>query len=204
MTLGIKFKVKSEKLADEFQKRLKDFSGQTAKATLVVGPEADFWYYQEYGTATRRDAAAGGPTAAYTIKPVTPGVKSLRFPDFEGKYEGLDHDEAGYAYADKIPSSRSREGVSHPGVFPQAFVRDSIPEIMSQISDLLKTALRASGITFAAMRDVIHGPALRIAKDLITEKMSERLRGTRLDGRLQNSTASDVFHSSARVRIDKG
>lgn len=202
----MKIEAKSLYFKAELEKRIKDFANKKAKATLVVGPEAYFWHYQEFGTATRRanvpEFGVTGPGQAYEIHPIPPN-KFLRFPDFENKYPTLDHDKEGFVFTERIPASDEDIGVSHPGIHPTAFIRNVLPDIRDGIRELLRKSFLELGVSFEAFRQVVHIQALPLARDLIVRSLGIRVLGTSEYGRLGGDTAADVFKLSAEFRIDE-
>lgn len=198
----IKFTAKSS-LIGRLDKLSKEFKDKKFKATLEVGSEASFYKFLEWGTATHRaepvqgappasDYGVTGPGSEYEIHPH--GDYQLRFPDPTGKYEALEHNEAGEALADQI--------LHHPGVPATGFIRTQLFAIRERFSALVKQSVEQSGIAVSSFKAALL-PSATIAKTLIVESLSQAAPGTRPDGKLLGRTAADVFDEATTIRIDE-
>jgi hypothetical protein len=180
---------------DKLNERLKKW--QTAKgaaARVRVPNELSWWYWNEFGTATRFKApsgaelshasikpVAGSRTGAYDIDPVD--AEALRFPQ-GGEIQHRDH-------------------VEHPGIRPSRSVTQALPQIERALVQRVQSALKRGAVDNPELLDSAILSATQEAKLLITQSMAENLPGTRElepeHGRLGGRTAAEVFDQQATV-----
>lgn len=166
----------------QFKRQLADirreWTGRKVTGLLSVGPEAYFWYYQEFGTATR-----GGSGEPYIIE-ATPG-KTLTFP-----HNG---------------SVVHVKAVLHPGIHPARFVSKSLPTILSEGGAALAERFMEMGFTVAAAADAMENVIMPMALDMIVTQLSVDVPGTRPAGegypagKLEGQTAAEVFEGAATL-----
>jgi hypothetical protein len=149
-------------------------------ARLTTPPDLKWWYYNEFGTATKNERSPG---QEYTITPK--GNGQLIFPQ-DGEL-------------------RHALQVDHPGVRASRSVTKVMPDIRELFRNWAKQALRNGGadnpkVVTDAVSDTAHK-----AKELIVESMSSNIPGLReMDpayGRLGGQHASEVFNDEAKVEI---
>jgi hypothetical protein len=170
------FKFTGARFADEIRRRREAITGRTLSARIRVPEELIWWYWQEFGTATR--ATDSERTAPYPI----PGEDSTsKGVAFEGRDGGL----------------VIRHRVWHPGVYPRAFVRMVIDEIVAGAwQDIADDLVHGR---LAEAHEALLSKSLTRAKELIVESMAQQLTGTRPDGKLGGASASEVFNTQAEI-----
>lgn len=166
---------------DKLRARAAAWSGAKVSRKIVVPPELSWWYWQEYGTATRRVPNPGPP---FDIKPVD--KKVLAFPS-----------DGGFVFKSSVDD--------HPGINPQYIVRDSLEEIKKKASSELREVVGKGGLDTPTVVGEALERALEFGIEKIAERMDERIPGSRPPegewggGRLKGDTASAVFRQGARV-----
>lgn len=196
------FKFTSAKLIANLETVKSKLAGRKVSARITVPAELDWWFYQEFGTATHfnqetidlppgvTQAAIPGTTApdGYTIR--AQFGKHLRLPitvNFPEPWEG--------------------SAVHHPGVSPKAYIRRILPEIHKQSSFLVATALLESGYDPAAVQAALMNEVMPAILADITNSMSEQL-GNNIDrdtpGKLGHADPASVFHSAATIVDSSG
>jgi hypothetical protein len=191
------FSVKSDGLFLKLLERRKAvWSGEgNFSYRLRVPPTLSWWYYQEFGTATKFQqppTSVGGFKVAklsgnksggnkYKIEAVN--AKLLRFP-----YDGR-----------MIYKLR----VMHPGVEPARFVASSLTEIDAEVRRQVRNAFEYGAIDNPKILKGYVESAVVKAKDLIATNMSRTLNGTREveaeGGKLGGRDAASVFDDQAEI-----
>lgn len=161
--------VSSGRFIQELQERI-DSIGGNISVSLVVPEEMQWWYYQEFGTPS-----------AYDIDPVS--AKELVFPD-PANPEG--------------PRVHALH-VHHPPIRARHMVSSVLTDIEEAIHSDFAEAATESGFDGEVIRQQIVYTTMERVKSLIAESFSERLPGTRGDGRLLGQTAAEVFETDAEI-----
>lgn len=182
--------VVSTKLVAELRKRATSFRTAQIAARIQVPTDLTWWYYIEFGTATRRSGDApygGGATGPYPIDPIDRGdsstLQSLHWgPQGAGVF--MKH-------------------VSHPGIRPHPFVRQALPVIMAQLVTDIRAALTEGGFRQNVLKETLLNETMVFAKALLVENLATAAPGTREDGNLLGETASSVFEEEAEI-VDAG
>lgn len=178
------FTVKRKNNHDSFFTRIADRKSEWAKVNKLAGrisvpPELQWWYWQEFGTATRGDPGRSSGTT-YSIKPVEASV--LKFPWHGDTF-----------YREQI--------LAHPGIPSHHFVTKSLHDILLIAAINLEHSFREKGYWSAdAVRESLLRKTLPDAIDRITLEMEKELPGVREDGKLKGATASQMFREKAFVR----
>lgn len=165
----------------KIQERRSKWSAGKLGAKIVVPPELEWWYWLEFGTASRGDA--GGPS--YSITPVDSTY--LVFPQ-----EG---------------ATTFSKGVQHPGVAPRRSVTKVLPNIETDTLQKINAALHAGAADDPALMQDALMSAVMQAKALIVDSISVNIPGTRpvnvkypkQSGKLLGNTAASVFDSAAQI-----
>lgn len=192
----IQFKAKIEgKFAQSLQERLAQVQANRDPSARVTVPAADsWWYFNEFGTATKHSAptSAGNAEIApipppihgggtYPIDPVN--AKELRFPQ-GGEVVFRSH-------------------VDHPGIRPSRSVTKALPEIEQVFMSKVSASFADGAADNPAQLQEVVLEVANEAKALIVQSMAENLNGTRSIepelGKLGGRTASQVFDSDAQV-----
>src|SRR6478752_1499987 len=114
------------------QRRIEAWHGRKIGARIRVPPELSWWYWQEFGTATRGDQPqASGHT--YPIYPVN--AKMLSWPGASGQR----------VFSHGVPA--------HPGIPPRRSVTKVLDDIRQETQEGVRAALREGG---ADHPDLIH------------------------------------------------
>ncbi len=162
----------------QIEARATKWRGTKIAVRIKVPPELSWWYWQEFGTATRGDAgrASGKP---YDILPVN--AKALSFPGPNG---------------DRILTGSVRD---HPGIKPRRLVESIRPEIRAQLLSKAHEAFKAGAGDQPALLKEAMFSGTEQAKTQIVESIADKLPGTRADGRLHGGTAASAFEAAAQV-----
>jgi hypothetical protein len=168
------------KFAERLERRIAANRGARAAARIETPPELAWWYWTEFGTATR-----GEPGRAsghyYEIDPVN--AEALRFP-WNGEMVMRDH-------------------VDHPGIRPHRSIRSILPEIREAIRRFVEEGLRSGAADNPKVMQQEILDAVYNAKALIVESMAVNLPGQRdvepNSGRLGGASAAQVFKDKATV-----
>lgn len=151
-------------------------SGQIV-AKIVVPDDLKFWYFQEFGTASRGDA--GG--AAYSIDPIH--ANSLAFPGPGGEKVFAKH-------------------VNHPGIPARHSVGKAMPQIEEDTAASITKALQSGAADDPSLLKVAVEQSTQNAKELIVQSMEQNIPGTRADGKLLGRSAASVFDAEAQVVVE--
>lgn len=162
---------------------------------LRVPPTLSWWYYQEFGTATKFDkppatvggfrisALSGSKSGGKKYKIEAVNAKLLRFP-----YDGR-----------MIYKKR----VMHPGVKPARFVVSALNEIDAEVQDAAKWAFKNGALEQPEILKNAVRSAVVKAKEFITTNMSRALDGSRdlepEGGKLGGRDAASVFDDQAQI-----
>lgn len=178
----VKITPKSTKFLDELRKRQASFRGARIAARIQVPSDLSFWYFLEFGTASRQDSAAPirGPGTSYPIYPVDANALSWPGPDGER------------IVRDKV--------LAHPGIRPHPFVRQTLPDIRSFAkADLIAALMGAGGFRTANVKAQLLGNTMHRIVEMLSASLASAAPGTREDGKLDGNTAAEVFEEEAEV-----
>ena len=161
-----------------FKKKLIELSNTYRKPRITfriqVPPELVWWYYQEYGTATRGEPgkASGVP---YDIKPLI--AKSLKIPAGDGSFNFV------------------KEVKDHPGIPARYSVKQILPELEEYCKEqLLAVSLLHNNISLEKVaKECAEHAILLIAESL------DRNLNTSPDGKLDGKSPGSVFSELAKV-----
>lgn len=178
------FSVRRKQITGSFLARVRAGIQEAAGVGTIAGrisvpSNLAWWYFQEFGTATRGDAgrASGRPFDIYPVN-----ARALAWEDTNG-------------------GSVVRAYVkNHPGIYPQHFVTSSLQSILNIAASNVQQALRRSPFSVLAIRTSLLEQTMPSAKEVIVEAMSERLPGVRIKGKLGGQVASDVFNRDSFIR----
>lgn len=112
----------------------------------------------------------------YLILPVY--AKELRFPGPDGE---------------EITAQK----VWHPGVYPRAFVRNALDDIMKDFAATVAPYVATGQMNLA--QEALMNEVMQRALELIVEQIDQELIGTRDDGRLGGQTAGEAFSEGAEI-----
>lgn len=174
-------------LAKEFQARATSFRGAQIAARIQVPSDLSWWYFLEFGTATRQqaDAPVRGGGKDYPIRPIERGdvstLKSLAWPDGGG----------GTVFRAFV--------LHHPGIRPHPFVRGALGTIMQQFAKDIHAALAEGKVRSTTIKAVLMEQTMPYAKALLVDNLSVAAPGTRDDGNLSGNTAASVFEEEAEI-----
>jgi hypothetical protein len=168
------------RFTEHLDRRIAAYKGAVAAARIEAPPELKFWYWTEFGTATRGEAGHSSGFS-YDIDPVD--AEALRFP-LGGEMVMFDH-------------------VDHPGIRPHRSIRKVLPEIHQVVQERVRQALRAGGTDNPQKLREAMVDATTAAKALIVDSMAVNVPGRReLEperGRLGGLSAAEVFEAKATV-----
>jgi hypothetical protein len=168
----------------QLKKRQEAWSQAKLSARITVPPELDWWYWNEFGTATKADPGRGSGHT-YSIEPKD--AKALAFPGANGT----------------VITARVD---AHPGIKPSR----SVAESRAQIDELLKSIVGQAVAQYAdnpqEIQRVLHTVAEQ-AVDIISDALSQNLNGVRNAdplfpnqmGKLHGQRPGDVFKQNASV-----
>jgi hypothetical protein len=117
-------------------------------------------------------------TPPYPIDPVN--AKALAFPGQDG-------------------NTVFRSHVDFPGLRPRRAVTSVLPEVEAAAGASLRAAFEAGAADDPAILQQAIVAATEQAKVIIVASIADKMPNTRADGRLQGSTASDVFSQQSEV-----
>lgn len=185
-------KLTSLKLVDHLKERARKAAGAKLAAAVTVPDNLSWWYFQEFGTASRSELDSPHPEG-YEIHPVN--GKGLRLPATEEHPEELAVPYVGPPYT-KL----------HPGVAPKSFVRSILPEIQQSARLQIMQALIESGLDPSAITDVLVDKIMPDVIEQIAASMERSgLAQRRADGegKLGDQAPADAFRNEAEI-IEKG
>lgn len=171
--------------AETFKRRAEELRSARIAARIQVPTDLKWWYWLEFGTATRQmsDAPVRGRGSKYPIEPIDRGnagtLKSLHWGPFG----------AGTFAAH----------VEHPGIRPHPFVRASLGMIMRQFRTDIVNGIRERGFSADVLRSILFDETMIYAKAKLVESLSVIAPGTREDGNLLGNSASSVFDEEAEI-----
>jgi hypothetical protein len=185
-------KLTSLKLVDHLQAKAKKAAGARVSAAIRVPDELSWWYFQEFGTASRMDADAPTGTEhgeGYPILPVN--GKGLKLP-------------AGGEYPTEtvVPAVGPPHTLMHPGVHPKSFVRSILGEIGSTATRAVIQSIGESQLDVDAVREVLVGEVMPKIVDMIADSMAASglaQRRTDGEGKLGAESPSEVFRDKAEI-----
>lgn len=177
----------SGKIEGRFLKAMQERSARWKNVKIAsrieVPVELRWWYWNEFGTATKGDPEHGASGHYYTIVPVA--AKELRFP-----HNGQ------MVFSKEVP---------HFGVKPSRSVTKVLVEIRENASAAVHDAFLHGAADDPQILKLTIFHATQKAKELIVESMSRNIPGVREAepelGRLGGARASDVFEESAEVNL---
>lgn len=178
MNLDVKF---SGNFLRKINERIEKWKGdKEIAARITADPEAEWWYYQEFGTASQGEK--GG--APYKITPSE--ADALAFQGDQGLV---------------ITGS-----VTHPGVKPTRMVRKVIPDIQDEVKQAVRQALREGGSSdpvhlHQAVLEATHEAKAKIVdsvgKSLKTSEVNSEF--PRQSGKLGGRSPEEVFDQHTHV-----
>jgi hypothetical protein len=168
------FKFKSTKFLAEIKRRREAVSAAVISARIRVPEEHVWWYWHEFGTASR--ATMGTANAqGYQIVPLNADI--LSFP----------------TAGERVFTHK----VWHPGVYPRAIVRKVINQIVAEAFTDIAEPLAQGKLDL--VRQILLERSIVRAKELIAHSMAQELIGTRVDGKLEGRDAASVFTEQAEI-----
>jgi hypothetical protein len=197
------FKFKSTKLRSNLTDIRNQWMGRRLTGRVSVPPEMQWWYYQEFGTAThlgsgnpggtidegihQQPVDASGHPEGYSIAPKLHNYLSWPLAS-GGNYFDFIIGDRGYRFF--VPW--------HPGVEQKAFVRRVLIDIRIQAVDTLAFTMLKSGFDLESTRSALINSVMPAVKETIANSMAESL-GSRGDGKLHGQDAATVFRTEASV-----
>lgn len=189
MQLTTKFSGHFDKYLNE---RIKAWGSKRRVAAAIHTPESmAWWYFNEFGTAGKRDPDAPGPAGVGGAYPITASKgKMLVFQDSSGE-------------------KQFREKVQHPGTKPSRFTTLSKPEYHKAIVEAVTTALRGSRYISPEMVEAPLVHSVQTAKQIIADRIRTTLQQKKWHdpaspypnqrGKLGGELAADVYERDALV-----
>jgi hypothetical protein len=185
-------KLTSLKLVEHLKDRSRKAAGAKASAAITVPDELSWWYFQEFGTASRMDPDAPSGTGSPEGYPIVPiNGKALRLPI-----------AAGHPTETIVAEVGPPHTLMHPGVHPKSFVRSILPEIASTARVAAMQALGESALDATAVREVLLNEVMPKVVDMIAESMAASglaQRRTDGEGKLGSESPSEAFKSAAQI-----
>lgn len=189
----MRLQLESLKLTKQLQDKAKQFANRRIAGLLQASDDIAWWYYQEFGTATRFDpgdyngfvppsTAPGG----YEIHPVN--AQAILLPA-----------TSAYPQEAIIPYIGPPFTALHPGVVPKMFVRRILPQIDEQSTQALASALVHSGYDPQEVKDVLLQDVLPAAKQAIVSSIAESLNQNRPDGKLEGVDPATTFEAGTTI-----
>lgn len=175
----------TSKVQGRFLQAMQERSTKWANARIAVRievpEELEFWYWDEYGTASKGDVDHGASGHSYTIVPVT--AKGLVFP------------QGG--------QMTFHSSVEHPGVKPSRSVTKVMPDIRDKAVALIHQAFIDGAADDPEKLHAAVLQAVAAAKDLIVHSMAQNIPGVRAiepsAGKLGGERAADAFDREAQI-----
>ena len=195
-------KFTSKKLVLNLEGVKSRLTGRKMSARITVPADLDWWFYQEFGTATHFDEEAFE---------MPPGVTTLPLPNT--------HSPGGYiipAAPGKtlrlpvtmhFPDAWEGPAVNHPGVSPKAFIRRILPVIHKKSSEAVAMALVEGKYDPGYVQQVLLTETLPEILVDITDSMALALHSSSdrdTPGKLGSQSPADVFESSATIVDSSG
>jgi hypothetical protein len=188
MSLPLNVKRLRGNFIERMQERIAKWAQAKMGARIEVPVELEWWYWNEFGTATKfggapeglpgaLNMAPAGPDARYPILPVNANM--LRFP-LNGQIV-------------------LRASVMHPGIKPSRSVSKVIQEIVDNACSAVAAAFRQGGADRPEIVAAAIVATTEQAKELIAQSISSNLTQTREDGKLDGRDPGEVFSASATV-----
>lgn len=183
------FTVRRKRISDSFLTNIHKARQSLANVSyfagrLVVPEQMKWWYWQEFGTATRGEKPyASGQT--YSIAPVV--AKALRWPNATVPTE---------ADGSRIQSFV----IAHPGIPPHRFVQKSLRDVRLIASSNLHDTLKGGVLRrLHTVRLSLIQKTMVAAKNRISQEIAAELPGTRPDGKLFGGAASVAWLRHVRI-----
>lgn len=174
---------------EQIRKRQQAWSQAKVSARITVPDELSWWYWNEFGTASKADPGRGSG-APYPIEPVN--GKALVF---QGR--------AGTVITSRVDA--------HPGVRPSRSVAESRQQIDQVMRDAVAKAIAQSADKPELVQEALQSAA-RQAVEIIGEAMNRNLQPSRdgdsefpnQAGRLGGGgrRAGDVFVQNAQIVVE--
>lgn len=183
MRLSVKRKAGSGQFVEQIGKLVGQLSSTKIAAEIVVPDSMSWWYWQEFGTATRGDAGyASGRTYDDPSEPT-----GFAFPD--ALYPNAPD---GYRVGEQLHNQ--------PGIFPAHFVQSRIKTIMQFVGHSFFESGHNSKYDPEAIRADFLENVMPNTIGIIAQSMAEALPGVRATGKLHGGTAAGAFETEAKVR----
>ncbi len=171
----------------ELLQRRAEFIGKEIAYLIRVPPDLSFWYFLEFGTAGRQDAAAPFKTShsgTYAIDPLN--GRYLRIPD---------------AHVPNNPDgSRFTLHVDHPGIKPRLIYRGVRESVLARAVEGVGEAFSTTGqVRVAAIEQAMQENIMPFAVEAMGAALDRAAPGTRVDGKLTGTTAQQVWNDEATI-----
>lgn len=187
----------STKLAVNLASIRSRLAGSKIAARVSVPTDLDWWFYQEFGTATHFDEDPIALPDGIEQAPLPPSAS----PDFY-----VIRARAGGKLRLPItmhwPDAWEGPYVLHPGVAPKAFIRRILPDIHAATSLALAQALYERDYDPSSVQQALMSEIMPNIIQEIAASMAESLHGESdrdSPGKLEGSNPADVFLESASV-----
>ncbi len=171
---------------EHIQKRAQEWSHvKKLAARIVVPPELQWWYWQEFGTAVRGDA---GRASGKTYRIPLSGYTTLKWPNAKSPNK-----PDGWRWQGPVEA--------HPGIYPQHFITNRLRLFLTIAAQHLNTVWRKAPMSLLAARDELRDKTMPVIKSHIVDAMRVQIPGTRTDqwARLHWQTAGGVFDREAKI-----
>ena len=192
-------------LSRELVRRIRELKKPVA-ARIKVPATMKWWFWQEFGVATRRRAVVqynvpGPSTRGYTIEPVNAQI--LSFPNVNpsgGGYDLLeDPTNPENVVAMRIPVDAGNVR-SHPGYEPRYMVRSVLPAIHRFAGESLLRSLIVRDYNMDQVREDLISGIMPHVLDQLADSFNQNLDNyDRQDGRLSGEGAGDVLRREAEI-----
>lgn len=195
-------KFTSTKLISNLEGVRDKLAGRKMSARIVVPPDLDWWFYQEFGTATHFDTGSYAlpPNITEATLPSTTAPQGYTIPV---RYGGL----LRLPITVEFPIAWEGQSVHHPGVSPKAFIRSILPDIHQIAVDAVVGALVTNEYSPDAVQDVLMQEVMPAIVTAITDSMSQVL-GDAVErdtpGKLGLTSPSAAFESAVTIVDSSG
>lgn len=182
----------------QLRERVKKWEGTQAPAARIVVPdELRWWYFNEFGTATKWEDP-GGRVLNARLAGVPPPIHGKQ------KYQIVPVDAKALAFPVRGTLVITKL-VNHPGIRPSRSVTKALADIERTMKDRVRDALYAGAADDPTRLKEAVQEAAEQAIQHIAESMSRNLAGAREavenggEGKLGGRSAAEVFQSEARI-----